>query len=90
MPWFGDPCWWGGFGWPGRGWGWGFCRLYPWLPRGWWAMGMTPYAVPSWGPYVPPVEAPEAELAALKAHAQWLKSELDAISQRIEELEKEE
>jgi ferredoxin len=39
-----------GRGWFGRGsWGWGrgnphpFCRLYPWLPRRWWA---APYAHP--------------------------------------------
>jgi len=81
MPWFGDPYAWGGFGWPGRGWG--FCRFFPWLPRRWWAWA-HPYAVPPWG-YIPP----EAELAILKARAEWLKNELDAISQRIEELEKE-
>ena len=35
-------------------WGWGrgnpypFCRLYPWLPRGWWRWGYSPYAY-GWG-----------------------------------------
>jgi prefoldin subunit 5 len=33
--------------------------------------------------------APEAELSALRTQADWLKSQLDAISKRIEELEKE-
>lgn len=86
MSWFGDPYWWGVGWWPGRGRG--FCRFYPWLPRGWWAWSY-PYAMPPWG--VPPwgEVPPEMELSALKAHARWLKGELDAISQRIAELEKE-
>jgi hypothetical protein len=33
-------------GW-GRGMGMGnpypYCRFYPWMPRRWWAMGMSPY-----------------------------------------------
>ncbi|WP_369017993.1 hypothetical protein QBE54_09685 [Thermatribacter velox] len=40
-----------GFGWYGRGRGnpYPFCRNFPWLPRGWWAMpyagyGAYPYA----------------------------------------------
>jgi len=78
MPWFG--------GWWSPWWGWG-CRFYPWLPRHWWAYGPWPYAVPPWG--VPPTVAPEAELSALRTQAQWLKSQLDAITARIEELEKE-
>jgi hypothetical protein len=34
---------------PGTGWGRGlgnpnaYCRFYPWMPRRWWAMGMSPY-----------------------------------------------
>jgi hypothetical protein len=36
---------------PGAGWGRGmgmgnpypYCRFYPWMPRRWWAMGMSPY-----------------------------------------------
>jgi ubiquinone biosynthesis protein UbiJ len=39
--------------------------------------------------FEPPVAAPGDELAALKSQAQWLKSQLDAISKRVEELEKE-
>lgn len=70
MPWFGrgrGQGWGLGRGhWPGAGFGrrfgtgrgmgnpYPFCRFYPWLPRRWWAMGMTPYTVPSWGPYTPP------------------------------------
>ena len=64
---FGRGC--AGFGvnyWPaglGRGLGMGrgmgnpypFCRFYPWLPRRWWAMGITPYAAPyqMYGAYAP-------------------------------------
>ncbi len=42
-----------GFG-MGRGMGnpYPFCRFYPWLPRRWWAMGITPYAT-SYQPYAP-------------------------------------
>ena len=76
--------WFGGW-WPGRVWG-----FYPWLPPRWWAYSAWPfwsYAVPPWG--VPPAVAPEAELSALRTQAQWLRSQLDAITARIEELEKE-
>ena len=54
----------GGFG---RGYGMGrgmgnpypYCRFYPWMPRRWWAMGLSPYsgapnqqvASPGWGSY---------------------------------------
>ena len=38
----------GGYGWPGFGWGRGnpypFCRAFPWMPRGWWALGLNPYS----------------------------------------------
>ena len=43
----------------GRGMGMGnpypYCRFYPWLPRRWWAMGVSPYSAPSPGdmPYTP-------------------------------------
>ncbi len=70
--------------WWGRGWG-----FYPWLPLRWWAWGpwpFWPYAAP-WAP-VPPTVPPEAELSALRAQAEWLKVQLEAISKRIEELEK--
>ncbi len=52
------------WGWYGRGWGawgrgrgWGgrgnpypFCRVFPWLPRGWWRFSYAPYAgYTGWG-----------------------------------------
>ena len=47
------------------------------------------YAPPGWyGPYAaPPI--PEQEAESLKAQAEWLKEQLDAINQRIAGLEKE-
>jgi len=48
---------------------------------------------PAWTPwgtgFQPFTPTPEMELTALKNQAQWLKQQLDAISQRISELEKE-
>jgi prefoldin subunit 5 len=38
-----------------------------------------------YGPYAAP--SPEQETEYLKAQAEWLKGQLDAISQRIAELE---
>ncbi len=36
-----------------------FCRFYPWLPRRWWAMGMTPYSVSPQPLYpIPPLYRP--------------------------------
>jgi hypothetical protein len=77
-----------GFG-PGWGGGWG---------RGWrhrfYATGLPGWArfdyVPAWGygTYAPPTPKQEAE--GLKAQAEWLKDQLDAINRRIEELRKEE
>jgi hypothetical protein len=45
---------------------------------------------PGWAraAYVPPTQ--EQELAGLKNEAEWLKSQLEAISKRIEELEQKE
>ncbi|HHM24117.1 MAG TPA: hypothetical protein ENJ23_03670 [Bacteroidetes bacterium] len=52
----------GGYGWA-PGWGRGnpypFCRAFPWMPRGWWALGLSPYSYgttgyttyPYWGGY---------------------------------------
>ena len=78
--WFGGPGWGASLGW-GRGNPYWFCRFYPWLPRRWWA-----YGVPFWGGYPLPAPDPQAELAALKAQAQWLRDQLEAVSQRIGEL----
>jgi len=86
-----------GFG-MGRGGGWG-------RGRGWrnvyYATGLPRWArygyAPAWGP--PPAPAygafgaqptPEQEAELLKSQAEMLERELDAISQRIAELEREE
>jgi hypothetical protein len=49
---------------------------------------------PAWGPPAlacsPYTPSPEEQLERLKENAEWLKQELEAISQRIEELEGEE
>jgi hypothetical protein len=88
---------------PGRGYGMGWGR--GWFGgrgygrggggRGWrhrfYATG-RPFWAPAWD-YGQPVVAyrptPEQELEGLKHEAEWLKSQLDAISQRIKELEEE-
>lgn len=31
-----------------------YCRFYPWLPRRWWATGITPYAAIPSQPYAVP------------------------------------
>jgi len=93
------PGWGFGMGW-GRGGGWGGGR-----GRGWrhmyYATGLPGWArygyAPAWGaspaaaygPYGAP-PTPEQETEFLKSQAEMLKEELDAISQRITELEKEE
>ncbi len=79
-------------GWVGRSaTGLGPCAEY--LMTGQWP---TPAAAPWWGApgwtwpgFQPPSGAPESELSALKAQAQWLESQLEAITKQIEELEKE-
>jgi hypothetical protein len=72
---------------PGRGLGLGWRRgrgARRGRGRGWARFGYTP----AWGaPYAPP---PEQEVGFLKAQAEWLKEQLDAISQRIAGLEQEE
>jgi hypothetical protein len=97
-PGYANPAWGRGFGmgWGGgRGWGRG---------RGWrnmyYATGMPGWARygygPAWGP--PPTggfgvygapSTPEEEAEFLRSQAEMLKGELDAISERIKELEKE-
>jgi hypothetical protein len=72
-----------GRGWAGGGWGRG---------RGWrhqyYATGLPGWArygyAPAWD------TPPEQEVGFLKAQAEWLKKQLDAISQRIAGLEQEE
>ena len=79
----------------GRGGGWGMGMAWR---RGWgrgWGAGPggyapAPYAAPAYG--APPFwSAPsrEEELEALRGQADWLKGEMDAVNQRIQELEKE-
>jgi hypothetical protein len=90
---------------PGRGvgQGWGRGRGRPWGygrgggGRGWrhrfYATGQPfwarqPYAYgPAWD--YPPPPTQEQELEGLKHEAEWLKSQLDAISERIEQIEVE-
>jgi len=78
-----------GMGWGrGRGWrNWGYAAVQP-------GRGRFGYA-PAWGappaPYGPYAVQPTAEQEAeyLKAQAEWLKEQLDAVSERIAELEQE-
>jgi hypothetical protein len=74
---------WGG-GW-GRGRGWRHQYYATGLP-GWARYGYAPAWV--YGPYAAP-PTPEQETEFLKTQAEWLKEQLDAISQRIAELEQE-
>jgi hypothetical protein len=81
------PGWGRGMAW-GRGRGWG--RGYAW--RG--AAGFGPtYARPQWAPTGSPWDARritrDEELAFLKGQASALKEELDAIGERVSELESE-
>jgi len=83
-----------GFG-MGRGGGWGRGRgwrnqYYATGLPGWARFGYTPaWGAPpaaAYGPYGAP-STPEQETEFLKTQAGWLKEQLDAISQRIAELE---
>ena len=80
---------WGGGG--GRGRGWRNMYYATGLP-GWARFGSAPAWGPppatGYGPYAAP-PMPEQEVEFLKTQAEWLKEQLDAISQRITELEQE-
>ena len=79
--------WWGGGpGWGGGGRGWRHRYYATGLPR--WARYDYP---PPWayGPYGPALTE-EQEVELLKDQAEALKGDLEAITQRLEELEKEE
>jgi len=88
----------GGRGWSG-GWGGGWGGGRGWrhwyyatgLP-GWARFGYAPAwgEPPAWG-YGPDVAppSPQEEAGFLKRQAEWLQQQLDAISQRIQELEQE-
>ena len=93
---------WGrGMGW-GRGGGWGRGRgrrnmVYATGVPGWAGYGAAPAwgAPPVWGPPPPAAYGPyagptgEGEAGFLRSQAEWLKEQLDAIGQRITELEQE-
>jgi hypothetical protein len=89
-----------GMGWGrGRAWGGGWGRGRGWRHQyyatgvpGWARFGYAPAwgapPAPAYGPYgAPPSSEQEAEF--LRTQAEWLKEQLDAISQRITELEQE-
>jgi hypothetical protein len=83
----------------GRGGGWGMGMAWR---RGWgrgWGAGPAgyapaPYAPPAYGPpalwSAPSAPSREQEMEMLRGQADWLKGEMDAVNQRIQELEKEE
>ena len=90
-----------GMGW-GRGGAWGGGRGGGWRHRNWaYATGIPGWARaaygPAWGPQPTPGygpyaagPTPEQETELLRQQAEWLKQELDAIGQRIDELSGEE
>jgi hypothetical protein len=83
---------WGGWG-PGRGRGWRHRYYAPGLP-GWARFGCAPgWGDPPPGPYGPYGGAagpsPEQEGDFLRAQAQWLQEQLEAITGRLDELEQE-
>lgn len=75
-----------GYGWhawgPGRGWGRGFFGRSPWCPGWRWA-----YYAP-WGPW-PYAPDYQSEIDFLEGRANALKTELDMIQKRLEDLEKQ-
>ena len=83
-----------GMGWGrGRGGGWGRRNWYYATGQpGWARFGYAPAwgapQAPAYGPYAAP-PTPEQEAESLRTQAGWLKEQLDAISQRITELEQE-
>ncbi len=83
---------WGG-GW-GRGWGrgrgWGYGYYGPRVPLGGPRYDASPAGAPPVGyaPYGAP--STEEEVAYLRTQAEWLRESLEAITSRIEELEREE
>jgi hypothetical protein len=78
-----------GGGW-GRGRGWRHGYYITGVP-GWARFGHAPAwggPPPAYGPYPAPPSR-EQEVDALRAQAEWLKQELEAVSQRLAELEQE-
>jgi len=78
---------WGGYG-AGRGGGWGW-RSQAYAPRWaqWGPPPATAYGAPFGAPDAPPSQEQEVEM--LRDEAQWLKEQLDAINQRMDELSQE-
>jgi hypothetical protein len=70
-----------GYGWGGGGRGWRHRFYATGQPR--WARRAYPYE-PAWD--VPPPPTKEQELEGLRQEAEWLKGQLDAITQRIEDI----
>ena len=89
MGWARGRAWFGGGG-RGRRWRhWYYATGLPgWARSGYVPAWGAPSAVP-YGPYAAP-PTPEQEVELLKGQAEGLKDQLDAISQRIAELEREE
>ncbi len=76
----------------GRGWSRGRGHGYGMGPgRGWrhqyYATGLPGWARYEYAPPYPPQVSPDQEVDILKQQAEWLKNELEAISQRLSELE---
>lgn len=74
---------WGGYGW-GRGRGWRHGYRATGLP--FWARYEEGWGPPAWGPGAP-APTQEQEAAQLKAQAEWLQDQLDAIQGRLDELQ---
>lgn len=87
----------------GRGWGYGFgrrfgwgnptlyCRAYPWLPRGWWKWGYSPYEENCYGvpryPYYGGYTETD-ELLAMRDTLKGISDALTEIERRLAEMEK--
>lgn len=70
-----------GFGRGTRG-NWGAnCRMFPWLPRRWWASNNFQSDTP-----MPVAVNPPQENEYLKTQAQFLKAQLEAVEKRLEQL----
>jgi hypothetical protein len=82
-----SPGWGRGFGFR-RGYGRGWC-YGPWRPWcwGWGGWGPPPGPNPYW--FEPPYEGPQEEIEDLKEEEAYLRGELEAIQQRLAELQKE-
>ncbi len=74
--------WWPCWGWGGRGWRhWYYATG---LPR-WARWGYPPLW---WGPTAPAAPSREEQMEMLRNQADWLKQQLEAINQRLADLEK--